>query len=914
VRWEALVTAIAAAGYDSIGENYRAKRPYNKLALISHPIPVSDIFYQSPEMARLFTKAIAHYGLRDLRSLNSDLEVALEFSRNAEKKAPDATTPDDRLEMLSLMVLLRDYAIAHQGENPDLSKIGTRAQTLEDAMYEMDVSPWLSLLAILLSRSIGSSLKRSIIPLPIPSYIKRGLVEQKIVELWPPQLEATQKGLFSGGSIVYAAPPASGKTLLSLLASAKSTPDHKTVYLVPTRTLAEETFAQLKKNIGSDALQVGISTRDRTEFDDSLNGISVLVTTYEKFTPLIKKDRVYETQISRLLIDEVQKLSDEGRGIPLEFILTRSRTRGASEDPQVVAISGIVRKDDAEQLSNWLSSGLVCSEWKPVDLDETILCEGELHHRDGRVENIGFGSNKRLGSRAQRIQLAILLSRRAVVSRGQCLVAIESRRRVEEFAELLKDFFHSANFDIDLRNEIAESRTERERFYQEITGLEPQLSSGYVKLAELLQHGIAYHHAGMPSALREIVEKAVRERVVRVLVSTTTFEAGVNLPVSHVIFPFASGGGPSMKVATYRNLSGRAGRPGFDIRGQSTIITLTKDEMKNARERFFDGQPEALESAVRFFLRKRPPSRYAIQAQILSLAKSDGTLGEDDISSLMSRTWFWHGAPEEKKALFQDGVRTETEKLHKYGFLQTLSRGKFTITSRGKIATRSSLSPFSTKLLMDNFAKILRARYSGDEFDLLVLGLVALPFELEESDEYLEKVPIPQDLEFLSKVLTFDPSVREVYQRVEKSPQYAAILRKWVDGLPIDEILSLSGLDPSTDASLLEGTLPNDAFWVISSLSDMPGTILGATAEQRTRVQELAEFCKFGTKDPIAINLLKIGFKHLGRETALKLSFYLHKSGTTLKDLKRDELTAIFPGRTDACNSLYNEIQAYLKK
>src|SRR2546425_4840474 len=85
----------------------------------------------------------------------------------------------------------------------------------------------------------------------------------------------------------------------------------------------------------------------------------------------------------------------------------------------------------------------------------------------------------------------------------------------------------------------------------------------------------------------------------------------------------------------------------------------------------------------------------------------------------------------------------------------------------------------------------------------------------------------------------------------------------------IDEILRRSGLNPSVDASLLEGTLPNDSYWVLSSLVDMPSAILGAEAEQRNRIQQIANYCKFGTKDPVGLSLLEIGFKHLGRNPSV---------------------------------------------
>jgi hypothetical protein len=39
----------------------------------------------------------------------------------------------------------------------------------------------------------------------------------------------------------------------------------------------------------------------------------------------------------------------------------------------------------------------------------------------------------------------------------------------------------------------------------------------------------------------------------------------------------------------------------------------------------------------------------------------------------------------------------------------------------------------------------------------------------------------------------------------------------------------------------------------------------------------------------------------------------MEKSGKYLKEIEMVDLASLFPGRTDACNSLYEEIAAYSK-
>jgi len=260
------------------------------------------------------------------------------------------------------------------------------------------------------------------------------------------------------------------------------------------------------------------------------------------------------------------------------------------------------------------------------------------------------------------------------------------------------------------------------------------------------------------------------------------------------------------------------------------------------------------------------------------------------------------------------GVSTETSKLCKYGFLQQTSPLTFKATPSGKAAAHSTLSPFSTKLLLDNLGRILKSGFKNEQFDLLILALVGLPFELEEYDEYLKDVPIPLDLEFISNVIVEDPQLREKYQRVGGCSRYAALLKLWVSGKPVDEILNVCGLDPSVDASLLEGTLPHDASWVLMCLLEIPAAILRTSTEQRERIKQMATFCKHGTRDQTVMSLLAIGLRHMGRGTAIKLANYLSSTNRGLKDLTLDDLNTVFPGREEACLQLSEEIISRFQK
>jgi ATP-dependent DNA helicase HFM1/MER3 len=104
-------------------------------------------------------------------------------------------------------------------------------------------------------------------------------------------------------------------------------------------------------------------------------------------------------------------------------------------------------------------------------------------------------------------------------------------------------------------------------------------------LQSALHASVGFHHAGMESSDRLLVETLFRDRVLQVLCTTSTLALGVNLPAYLVIIK-----GTRMYVGLdgestngYREydrsaclqMIGRAGRPQFDTKGVAVIMTTT---------------------------------------------------------------------------------------------------------------------------------------------------------------------------------------------------------------------------------------------------------------------------------------------------------------------------------------------------
>lgn len=109
-----------------------------------------------------------------------------------------------------------------------------------------------------------------------------------------------------------------------------------------------------------------------------------------------------------------------------------------------------------------------------------------------------------------------------------------------------------------------------QRFMPELGELE-----AYTDIMQLLDSGVAYHHAGMLPVLREFVELCFQDRLVKLVFATETLAVGVNMPARSVVFtqvdkPNDLDEGEShrwFRTDEFWQMAGRAGRRGMDVQG-----------------------------------------------------------------------------------------------------------------------------------------------------------------------------------------------------------------------------------------------------------------------------------------------------------------------------------------------------------
>lgn len=423
--------------------------------------------------------------------------------------------------------------------------------------------------------------------LDIPGTLKDVLAKSAYDDLYPPQEDAVKAGVLEGKNLVLASPTASGKTLIAELCVIKNllTNGGKALYLTPLRALASEKYSDFSKYSGITKLdgqpvKIGISTGDYDSSDQWLGRYDIIFSTNEKADSLLRHRASWIKDIATVVADEIHLLTESDRGPTLEVVLTR--LMHINPKIQFLALSATIR--NAEDVAEWLKAIPVTTEWRPVPLKEGVYCNGEIHFRDGSARAI----QEICGNHV----LDIVLD--TVNSGGQALIFNETRKASVEMGKkaslaLKKTLSRQEERGLELLAKKVLETGEKTRLTQ--------------ILADQIRYGAGFHHAGLATVHRRLVEDAFRNRRLKILSATPTLAAGVNLPARTVVvgsyMRYEPGYGRyPISVLEYKQLSGRAGRPRYDKFGEAVLVALSPDEQDQLMENYVLAEPERLWSKL----------------------------------------------------------------------------------------------------------------------------------------------------------------------------------------------------------------------------------------------------------------------------------------------------------------------------
>jgi helicase len=411
------------------------------------------------------------------------------------------------------------------------------------------------------------------------------------------------------------------------------------------------------------------------------------------------------------------------------------------------------------------------------------------------------------------------------------------------------------------------------------------------RLAYCLNKGIAFHHAGLTAKQREIIEENFKNKTIKIIVATPTLAAGVDLPAFRVIIKdlrrYGTHGLQFIPVLEYMQMSGRAGRPKFDNRGESIIVASTKAQKEEFYDRFIKGEPEQIFSKL--------AAEPALRTYILSLIATNFVRTKSDIFDFFSRT-FWAYQFADTRKLFQkieemialllewefideEGSSSEFREFRSASELVADSQ-KYRATILGKRVAELYLDPYTAYFLVNALKKAQSKPVSDFSF------LHALSSTLEIRPQLKARVKdaeIINDalIKFGSTLLTEEPSIYdEEYEEFSNSLKTALFFHDWVDEKDEEYLLESYNIRPGEIKVKLD-----IADWLVYCMEEIIRILqfkplMPELKKLRIRIQN-------GVKEEL-IPLLK--FKNIGRVRARKL---FRNGIKDIKDVKDADLTKL---------------------
>ncbi|WP_317176045.1 DEAD/DEAH box helicase [Halomontanus rarus] len=365
------------------------------------------------------------------------------------------------------------------------------------------------------------------------------------------QYEAFENGILDLDNHLLVAETGNGKTLCAEAITKKVTENGgRVAYLVP-------------------------STRLRTEkregilewCDDSLNvesgryayrNADIIVNTFDSFFQAMLHNSGNIRSVDQVILDDFHELYGDYRGPGLE------KSIAAILDNEIPTFAMSATLGNPDELAAWFNAGLTISSEKRSTPIEEIPVEVEDTSR----------------TRANYIYDIITKHEK----KGPFLVFNESRNRAEDRLDRVAE---SGRFR-------GVSDTDFEKEVRQIVG--DDLTDTHKHLIELMENGVAFHHAGLSVDLQDYIADCISDSEIIAISCTPTLAYGFDSPIQSVIVSNLKRYDGSMMapigVYEYVQWIGRAARAGygydsgyaFPIWSDSTCLELFQPELQTTEK------------------------------------------------------------------------------------------------------------------------------------------------------------------------------------------------------------------------------------------------------------------------------------------------------------------------------------------
>ena len=373
---------------------------------------------------------------------------------------------------------------------------------------------------------------------------------------YPAQQEALLE-LAADRHVILSTPTGSGKSLVAMALHFRGLCEgRRSFYTAPIKALVSEKFFALCAQFGPE--NVGMLTGDA-----SVNRNAPIICCTAEVLSNMALQQGASIDAPLVVMDEFHYYADRSRGVAWQVpLLTQSRT-------QFLLMSATLGNtaEIEKHLRNVTSREVarVHSDERPVPLDYTYrdtpileTIEGLLSHGRSPIYIVHF-------------------TQRDAAEQAQSLTSarVSSRDEKQALSEVVGGFRFDSPYGPTVRR--------------------------------MLRHGIGLHHAGLLPKYRLLTEQLAQRGLLKVICGTDTLGMGINVPIRTVLFSrlckFDGEKVSLLSIRDFKQISGRAGRKGFDDRGSVVCQApeyLIETKKRNARKTGHRGKLKPVS-------RKKPP-------------------------------------------------------------------------------------------------------------------------------------------------------------------------------------------------------------------------------------------------------------------------------------------------------------------
>ncbi|XP_003924019.2 helicase POLQ-like isoform X1 [Saimiri boliviensis] len=438
----------------------------------------------------------------------------------------------------------------------------------------------------------------------------------------------TLKSVQERKNLIYSLPTSGGKTLVAeilmlqeLLCSRKDV-----LMILPYVAIVQEKISGLS----SFGIELGFfveeyaGSKGRFPPTKRREKKSLYIATIEKghslVNSLIETGRI--DSLGLVVVDELHMIGEGSRGAILE--MTLAKILYTSKTTQIIGMSATL--NNVEDLQKFLQAEYYTSQFRPVELKEYLKINDTIYEIDSKAENgITFSRflNYKYSDTLKKMDpdhLVALVTE--VIPNYSCLVFCPSKKNCENVAEMICKFLSK------------EYLKHKEKEKCEVINNLKNIGNGNLcpVLKRTIPFGVAYHHSGLTSDERKLLEEAYSTGVLCLFTCTSTLAAGVNLPARRVILRAPYVAMEFLKRNQYKQMIGRAGRAGIDTIGESILILQEKD-----KQQVLELITRPLENCYSHLVQEFTKG---IQTLFLSLIGLKIATNLDDIYHFMNGTFF----------------------------------------------------------------------------------------------------------------------------------------------------------------------------------------------------------------------------------------------------------------------------------